>query len=608
MDKTNNSENNRPNKFLVVAERATQSVALAMAMVFFISGIFYLYNGRWTVTHTDYWYIYDCCLNGPWLTCALTTYAGHSLFFPSLIWLANIYFFHNNQQLLAVLGFALLLLTVILTLIPVWRDGTVGRTAKLAATLILIVGNFWLVRSAITASGGFNCICSLALGGAVLAFFWLPKTGHGARPAWTRWIVIVAAGFVSSLSFGTGLSIWPTLLALGWALRLPLRSLGLLCLAGICTSVIYLSLPGNVYGGLSWQPAMSWLPAAAAQVQLLCKLIGMPLLYAKTAWLNENLTSEEVVSSIFSLWCGVAGLALAALAIVPRLIRRDLGRSSLELIGLGLLIFNLGALILIVAGRAQLGGFSSPRYLVAAVRYLFWGTLFWTGLLLVAIQRAESKEWMRWLTFLCVLAIPVLTFPEHVRRAVSLRRASFLAQSAATSLINDVRDLDVIKILWVDPEQVYRLAPEFRARRLDMYAAGLQDWIGQSETSLFDGHRRSFALQGRLRVEALLKCDDGAPAARCTGRVMYDGELLPEQLVIIDPAGKICGVARPTLFRGPLKPSQQLFGFSPNGFVGYIRHYDPTLHYFVRAVAGRASSEEKLPVQPLRDKKSGIVE
>jgi hypothetical protein len=587
------------NKAFTIRERVAQGLVAAMALGFLVSGIFYLYQGRTVVTHGDYWYLYDLCLNRPWLTCALMKYAGHSFFFPNLIWLINIYFFHNNQQLLFVIGIVLLFLTVALPLVLVWRDNTVGRTAKLEATLVLIVGNFWMARCAITASGGFNTICSLALASAWLAFFYLPHTRGKIPQSRMTWLFVLAGGFVSSFSFGAGLGVWPTLLALGWGLRLSWRSLGILFVAAICAALIYTFLPGNVYSGGSWQPAISWLISVGTAIQLICRLLGAPLLDATTAWGSQNFSSEIAASSMLSLWGGAVGLVLGAIAVVPRFVRRDLGRSNLQFVGVSLVIFNFLALALVVAGRAvqsdlHLGGFSAPRYLVTAPRYLYWSSLFWTGLVLVAIERAELKRWWRWATFLVVLALPALVFPDHLRWAVFTKRASLWGQSAATGVIIGVRDPDKFKVLAIDPERIFKLAPQFRARRLDMFAPGLQDWIGQSENSLFGGRQRSLHLQGAFRVEALVATDDGAPAARASGRVVCDGNEMPDQLVIVDPAGKICGLARPTLYQGPVKLRQKLFGFGPNAFVGYIRDYDPAVQYDVRVVTHHELSEEKL--------------
>src|SRR5437899_3969396 len=164
-------------KFALVAERAVQICATVAAFAFLVSGIVYLYLDRWTVTHGDYFAIYDFCLNHTWLESALQTSNDHSLFFPSFLWLADLRFFHGNQLPLFLAGLALLLITVGLLLVPVWRDKTVGLTAKILSTLVVIVGNFWMARAFITASGGYDCENSLVMAGAALAFLLLQITG-----------------------------------------------------------------------------------------------------------------------------------------------------------------------------------------------------------------------------------------------------------------------------------------------------------------------------------------------------------------------------------------------------------------------------------------------
>ena len=155
-------------KFALVAERAAQMCATLAAFAFLVSGVVYLYLGRWTVTHQDYWWIYDFYLNHSLIESALLTYAHHSLFFPSFLSQVDLRFFHGNQLPLFLVGLALLLITVGLLLVPVWRDKTVGLTAKILATLVVIVGNFWMARAFITASGVYNCENSLVMAGAAL--------------------------------------------------------------------------------------------------------------------------------------------------------------------------------------------------------------------------------------------------------------------------------------------------------------------------------------------------------------------------------------------------------------------------------------------------------
>ena len=276
-------------RFAGQVERVAQICTAAATAAFFSSALVYLYFGCWTVTMQDYWVIYEICLNHSWLEAALTKVNEHSLFFPSLIWLADLRFFRGDQQLLFFAGMILLFCTATLLLVSVWRDKTVGLTAKLAATLVVTVGNFWMGRASITTSGGFLCICSLAIGGAVLAFLWLPATRSESPRFLKACLIVIAFGFVASFSFGDGLAVWPTLLLLGWGLRLPRRSLLVLLAGGLTATVVYVFLPGA-----SSQVPSETLPlllAGGKGLQHLCMLLGAPFLYAEAAWSSLPISS-----------------------------------------------------------------------------------------------------------------------------------------------------------------------------------------------------------------------------------------------------------------------------------------------------------------------------
>src|ERR1043166_3788856 len=101
-------------KFSSLAERAGQICAALAALVFFVSGLVYLVCGHWPVTHLDYWNQYEFALNHTWLESALDKHAEHLMFFPSFFWLADLRFFHGDQELLFTAGLALLFLTTAL--------------------------------------------------------------------------------------------------------------------------------------------------------------------------------------------------------------------------------------------------------------------------------------------------------------------------------------------------------------------------------------------------------------------------------------------------------------------------------------------------------------
>ena len=68
------------------------------------------------------------------------------MFFPTLLWSIDLAWFRANQQLLFVIGLVLLTLSAIVLLVATWQDKTIGTTAKLVATLVVVVANFSMTR------------------------------------------------------------------------------------------------------------------------------------------------------------------------------------------------------------------------------------------------------------------------------------------------------------------------------------------------------------------------------------------------------------------------------------------------------------------------------
>src|SRR5206468_7841591 len=86
-----------------------------------------------------------------------------------------------------------------------------------------------------------------------------------------------------------------------------------------------------------------------------------------------------IESSLLGLAFGMVALLVAMGEIVYAMVRRDISRSSLGLIGLALVIFNLIAMEVVVIGRAD--HFRALPGELAAPRYFFHSTLFWTCVL-----------------------------------------------------------------------------------------------------------------------------------------------------------------------------------------------------------------------------------
>jgi hypothetical protein len=581
-------------KFAAKTERVLQSCIALVGFVFLISGLVYLYLGRRTVTQWDFWSIYDYGLSHTWLESALHKYNDHSHFFPSLIWLANLRFFHGNQTLLFLVGSLLHIFAVILLLVPTWRDSTVGLTSRLMATLVVVVASFSMDLGEITESGGFTCCYSLALGGAALAFLYLSELRIDSQQFWTAAVLVVSAAFLATFSFGSGLALWPTFLFLAWCLRLSWRSIALLFVAGVAANIIFVLLPPHI---VSRSPIFPSSPFSVALPRL-CTILGAPLFVAQSAWPLGRIGASPPESSVFSLGYGSIGLVAAAAVAVVKMIRRDLGKSNLEFTGVALLIFNLVVIALVVTGRA--GEFNARPQDIVSSRYMFWSLLVWAGLLIVAIHAAQARQWSRWLLVFAVVAIPVFMFASHYRKGAMRRYSRWQTECGAISLLNDVRDPQIIAPLYRDPKQVYRLAAQLRARRLDMFAEGLQDWIDLSESILFHGRQEREGFKGQCHIEALVHYDDGAPAARVVGRIAGESTLGPKTMVIVDSTGTIRGIARSSGISPFVNSVIYFHRFTPNRFLGYIRHYDAREMYVMRSADNGMLSEETISVPSAR--------
>ena len=94
-------------------------------------------------------------------------------------------------------------------------------------------------------------------------------------------------------------------------------------------------------------------------------------------------------------------------------------------------------------------------------------------------------------TFSALSALPLLIFPEHYRAAAWGRQVHLRYGICSYESDKWICDTDMVAQMYPTPATVYSLAKQYRQRRLDMFADGLQDWIGVSETNLFGGHYKS---------------------------------------------------------------------------------------------------------------------
>ncbi|MEO7725399.1 MAG: hypothetical protein ABIU29_12065 [Chthoniobacterales bacterium] len=581
-------------KFARVADRTAQTLALVLSLVYLCTGVTYLWLDYWPVTESDFWQIYHTCLNSSWIQSALLKFNNHSLFFPSFVWLSDLHFFHGDQGMLFGVGLLFLVASTFLLLLPIWRAPAIDLTGKCLATLTITVASFWMGRAAITTSGGFNCMTSLVMLSAVVGFILLRKMQTGSTHYWPTATLLVFAGFVATFSFGSGLAVWPSFLFLGWNLRLPRRSLAIIAFAALVALLIFRFLPPPEDGSALLESINSPRLLSATSLKQLCWFIGAPVFYSVTAWEGVRPSPALIESSGWLLWGGLAGLAFMVIIVASRLTRKNLPGPNLEFVGLALIIFNFFVALSVVASRVE--RFREIPVDVAAPRYLFWTSLFWAGLLLVALHYALPRRWLRWPCILIVLSFPVVGWPEHRDEGLHWRYARLLADEGATSLINGVTD--PARLLAPTQEHVDALAPQLRARRLDMFAEGLQDWIGLPVSKFYEGNEDSAHFRGRAFIKPLTGGRDEHRAAKVTGQLFATKSGSRSRLVIVAPDGRVAGIAR-SFHSDPLLNRLLYGGRMPNGRIaGYIRDYHPASRYVLRAADEAGLSSEQIAIAP----------
>lgn len=573
-------------------ERVVRACAIFLTALYLVTGLSYLCLDYWPITEQDFWRIYDICLNHSWWHSVIYKFNGHSLFFPSFIWLADLRLFHGDQTIVFAGSLVLLIISTGMLLLPIWQEKEIDDTTKVLATLTIAGVSTWMGRSSITVSGGFNCMNSFVMLGFAWSLLLLPKMESLSQFWWRNSLLLVCAGYVATFSFAIGLAIWPCLLFLGWCRRASWRSLGTVLLGGLSAGAIFRFLPPRTTTS-SLIPAGSSIFSLATEYMVdFCRLLGAPVLHCTTALQGVKITAAMTQSSSLLLWSGALSLLLAMVAATLHLIRRDLQTKTLEFVGLALIVFNLLSLSLVVAGRLEY--FRVEVAQIAAPRYLFWSSLFWAGLILIALGAGRRHRWLRWPSVLLVLAAPIFGWPAHREEGLHWRYAKLLSEESATALINGVRDPS--RPVFRDQRQVDLLEPQLRARRLDMFAAGFQDWIGHSAAQIFRTNDARNHFRGVARAEQMT-AGNPAGAARVVGRI-YPHRGVPSTMVILDSNNSIVGIARsfPTgkVFNALLFNKRM----SPAPLRGYIRQYNPAMDYTLRSVDAGSLSTKEIGIAP----------
>jgi hypothetical protein len=565
---------------------------LALTVGFALHAIDLLYDGRFSVTRQDYWRIYKLDLSLPFPLNALYRHNDHPLFFPSLIWLPILYFFHNDQTLLFFCGLAITLTTLILMLVSVWRSPTLGHLPRLAIGLIYTVACLWLGKANITTSGGYSCINSLTMSAVVGGLLVLDRL-QAARSDAARWRLfawLLAAGIVASFSFGTGLAIWPTFIVLAVLYRLGGKIASGLGAAGLLSAAIFVFLPNNGESGIG--DGLSHLKSEwPTLIGQFFQVLGAPWVDYGTGWLGNRLL-------LAAGGIGVLGILLGLYLIAARY--RSLRTSEpAETVAFGMMLFILGSIALIVIGRAGLLAINPGG--VLAPRYCFWSPFFWAALPVMGLY-----SWPRlrlYPTALCffALGLTAATLPSHLHGGATYAWMRKTTEDAALRVICGVEDEPSLQRLFKSgsPSEnlILPLARIYRERGLDMFAWPGARLVGQPLPPVTPFQSEESGLSGHWQVDQIVQTlRKDQPGARFSGWCLTrKTHRTAEYVLISETSGQVVGLGRFTVD----KPKwNQKYGLSARhvlGFQGYIQNYSRNGRYLCRAAV-----DDKLVPQPLR--------
>jgi hypothetical protein len=353
---------------------------------------------------------------------------------------------------------------------------------------------------------------------AALALLLLWRTSQTGRLA--SLIIAIVAAVIVTYTTANGMLLWPVLVVMAVWLRLPRKRIAAICVAGASSVAIYFM--GYVFVGEG--RALLLVTHPFYSTGFMAILLGAPASY---------------FSNVFGGAIGLTGMVLTMLALVVA-VRQRRPPDAVFVVAAGFCLFIVSSALMFAYGRMNP---ADPTFLKArAERYAMVGLTFWANLvvvsawLLMRLPRGRQFAWhIATATLTAVLLVVVMGYQQTSERACAARQA--MAEEAGIGLENGVQDREAIKDIYQDPLFVWAETPVLRRRRLSIFAAGRQDWIGRRVSELFqvDSSRLcSGSVQALTAVYYGFRAEGWASDMR-TSRP-------PEDIVFTNRSGTIVGL------------------------------------------------------------------
>ncbi len=358
----------------------------------------------------------------------------HTVAVPALLYAANVRLTHGDNRALSAWAVLCMMVTATLAwrLVPVGVREAPGTGTALAALTGTLAMTPVAAHNVVYGFSGAMWLSANALSIAAISLAWqgVRKGSVPWRPG-IGWVVAASAvGLAASLTYSTGLAVWPALAVVLLAAGAPGRWFlipALPALADLAFEMATYVRPPSIP-----PPETGNLPLLAGYVAV---YIGHVL--CRPLWLAAAV--------------GGGGLVAAAAFVLRPLGGAERGRRFLApWYGIG--CFALVNAVVTAVGRASLGGARSSRYATLA-------GLFWLALVVVWLTvRRERTRRAAW----PVAVIAVLVAATWVRGAREVRL--YLEQAAeqplgALAWTAGIRDDDALRTICLVPDQLWRVRP-----------------------------------------------------------------------------------------------------------------------------------------------------
>jgi hypothetical protein len=298
-----------------------------------------------------------------------------------------------------------------------------------------------------------------------LLLYWMESRQHpGVEPPAKYLLVSILAAVAGAYTLSSGNLLWPLLVLAALYLRLQLRAVLALVIAGTTSTALYL----RHYV----QPPYHANPLESLRRPI--ALLEYVATYFFSSWIHRDTKTWEIV-------CLIA-LAILVIWQIPRLSRAHIARPFVLLMILTILICLTIALVT-ATGRVNFGIDQAAR----ASRYQATALLFWCclGLLWLGASFEMTRRSAFIVAQVCLLLIFIRAAATSRYPFAAAAEHTFAQELATSALITGVYDPITLSKTYWQMDTLLREVNYLKANRLSIFAEPISSEVGKPLSSVF---------------------------------------------------------------------------------------------------------------------------